>query len=127
MRDTHQIKGSFKIIRIPFLDAELYDFRDLAGEMVMQRVDSLRQVTDSVPLIKGRDGLIKDCYMSLVRFKDAQYVFDQGAFAGSVGTGDAQIVSSLDGKGNIVDYFCPVVTEREMIDLDYFSGHCNPF
>ena len=41
--------------------------------------------------------------------------------------GNAQIIAFFYGKGNVADNFRSVITESQVINTNYFFGHCIPF
>jgi hypothetical protein len=64
---------------------------------------------------------------SSLRVEECQNVFDQRALAGSVGTGDAQIVASVTDKEISLIHVCPVITEGQWSTRIISLGHFNPF
>jgi hypothetical protein len=61
--------------------------------------------------MKRSQRLTKNIDGSLLWSQNAQNVFNKCAFAGSIGSGNAQIIAFFYGKGNITDDFQAVVAE----------------
>jgi hypothetical protein len=89
----------------------LNDLFDGAGKVIIQSAYPLGQIPDSVPLMKRSQRLTKNIDGSLLRSQNAQNIFNKSAFAGSIGSGNAQIIAFFYGKRNIADDFQTIVAE----------------
>ncbi len=70
---------------------------------------ALRHIGDLVP----RTGVD----MAMVRLDESQCGFDQGAFAGTVGTDQGHNLSAIDRKGNAVEYGTPTPDDADIAQL----------